>query len=150
MTRNNDKPISVRLPDAQKRAIDEEAKRLGMNRTEFIKQTLVKATQEKDDYASTQPVTAQLHDSEVAEQLRDELLAAIREDIIAAGHWLDRRNTEGMEGLAQRLEPKAEVPRGLKLSDFCWMFLAALLAGVLANHGPEVIGVLIQYLPPKW
>ena len=147
MQENSDRPVSVRLTAEERRAIDEEARRRGLNRSDFLRNVILAAMNEQDRNASAPVQTAKPQSWEAMERLSGDLREVVGQEVYKATKWLNERQSQDMQVLAQQLERSAGRSGNPGLLEIAGTtFISVLLVELLANHGPELLNSSMRYL----
>ena len=140
MELNRDQPVSVRLSTAEIAAIDEVARRHGVNRSEYMREVLISVVSEPDPVtpeAAQPPETLQLERELAADKLASEILA---EKVVA----VIRPN---LNWVAESLEAnQADRSVSLSLQDLLTIGFMMLLIHLGADLGPQIAQTFLRII----
>ena len=138
MALKRDQPVSVRLSAAEIAAIDELARRHGVNRSAYMREVLISVVSKPDPVASEAaqpPETLQLElaaDKRASEILAEKVVAVIR---------------PYLNSVAKSLEAnQADRPVSLSLQDLLTIGLMLLSIHLVADFGPEIAQTLLRMI----
>ena len=140
MALKRDQPVSVRLSAAEIAAIDEVARRQGVNRSEYVREVLISVLSEPDPVASEAaqpPETLQNERELAADKLASEILANKVVAVIQPN----------LNSVAKSLEAnQADRPVSLSLQDLLTIGLMLLSIHLVTDFGPEIAQTLLRMI----